>query len=1210
VVVSLEEGEVSPVRLSFRSWGRRGAVVSTQEVVPREGPCVGAGQDHPDCFGRVAYAHDGIVEWWEDRVAGLEHGFTVRSRGDADSPLVVDIAVEGARVEVVGRTGARFVRPNGPTLYYRDLVAVDQRGATLPAWMERTSDGLRLVVDDRTAIGNVTIDPILIPIWSAESDAEGAGFGAGVAFAGDVNGDSHADVLVAAPGLTNPEFEEGKAFLYLGSQSGLDLGPAWSVESDQHAGDLGQLGPAGDVNADGYDDVIVGTPAWNGVGSFQVGKADVYLGSSSGLETTSSWTVEPIVSADFGASVWTAGDVDADGYDDVVVGSPEFDTGKGTSFPGRAVLYKGSIAGLETAPSWVMDGSQPHGKFGRDVSSAGDVNGDGYGDIVVGANEEEDGSNREGRAHVFLGSSTGLGATAAWTANLDQDLAFFGWSVASAGDVNNDGFDDVIVGAPLYDADPVANDDQGGAFLYMGSSAGLEASASWTAVSGQDDADFGRAVAAAGDMNGDGYDDICVGAENFDHVNRILDGQGAAFVYLGSASGLGSAPAVTLESDSVSGLGDAVSGGGDIDNDGYADLVVGAPAYSDQQIGEGRAYAYLGGSELGAEVEPPEPASSCPEAVAVENLESCLPLKLAWTGSAEDPEGASLYGAAVAGADVNGDGFSDVVVGAPWMGSDTESHLGKAYLYLGGEAGPQATAAWTVQSVDPGARLGASISSAGDVNADGFEDVVIGSPGADVMVPDYDGSVMVFHGSASGLDTVPSWTATPGQVNARLGASVATAGDVNGDGHDDVVVGANLYDADEVDEGRALVYLGSLAGLELNAAWTAESDQAAAQFGSSVSSAGDVDGDGFHDVVVGARYADSGTTDGGSIFVYPGGPQGLESTPVWTTESDEIDGELGWAVAGAGDVNGDGYSDVAAGMPHHDEGGVYDAGQGLLFFGSASGVQTQAAWTVGSDQDFSDFGAAIAPAGDMNADGYDDVVLGAPLLDGNRAFLYIGGPTGLAPTAAWATTHPLFSSFERRFGSAVAGAGDVNGDGYSDLVVGAIDLIDLVGEIDESDGTIFVYLGGIFDPDHDGVPHGVDLCPYVADPDQEDLDGDGVGDRCVPLALTVGEVSIANGVPVEVDDARPGEVVIVFLANGPPGIGPCPPYEIRAGLCLDLGEAGSREFRVRADQAGHASLTLRLPPSAMEGATVTIQAAASRGVGGVTSEPVDATVGP
>ena len=186
-------------------------------------------------------------------------------------------------------------------------------------------------------------------------------------------------------------------------------------------------------------------------------------------------------------------------------------------------------------------------------------------------------------------------------------------------------------------------------------------------------------------------------------------------------------------------------------------------------------------------------------------------------------------------------------------------------------------------------------------------------------IPSYDngqsneGRALVFHGSASGLSATPDWTAEPDLAGAQFGRSVGTAGDVNRDGFMDVIIGAPGYTNGEPSEGAAFAYFGTPGGLQASAAWSDESDQANAQFGWSVSTAGDVDGDGRADVAVGARWYDDGETNEGAVFVYHGSFTGPSSSPDWSAQSDQAGAFLGSAVATAGDVNGDGFSDLIAG---------------------------------------------------------------------------------------------------------------------------------------------------------------------------------------------------------------------------------------------------------------------------------------------------------
>jgi hypothetical protein len=444
----------------------------------------------------------------------------------------------------------------------------------------------------------------------------------------------------AAPGLTELQLVSGI----------LSAFPSWVAESGQDASEFGcSLAPAGDVNADGYGDVIVGAARYDST-AYRSGAAFVYYGSPSGLSGTADWTAgSDQKGARLGAAVSAAGDVNCDGYDDVIVGAPRYNhdqPGEGAVF-----VYFGSPDGLSLAPDWRYESDQNDAELGYSVAPAGDVDQDGCADVLVGAHWYDGENSGEGAAFLFMGSPSGLKTQPDWSAYGGQTGASFGAAVSGAGDVNRDGYDDILVGAPYFDA---SQPDSGAVFLFFGSVDGLSTAADWTAESGQESALFGIAVGSAGDVNADGYADILIGAPQFANLQT---GVGAAFAYLGSEDGPGDVPVWTAGfSQPDSAFGTAVGSAGDVNQDGYADVIVGAPHFSDDQPDEGGVAVYLGGL----------------------NGLSASP---SWMGFGNKNDTWFGFAAASAG-DVNRDGHSDVIVGAPqyrW----NELIMGRAFAYYG-----------------------------------------------------------------------------------------------------------------------------------------------------------------------------------------------------------------------------------------------------------------------------------------------------------------------------------------------------------------------------------------------------------------------------------------------------------------------------------------------------------------------------------------------
>lgn len=493
------------------------------------------------------------------------------------------------------RRSVEFTAEDGTrALRYGDLHARDAAGRELAASIEVLGRTLRLTVDDRDARYPVAIDPLLTsPAWTVTGqDSSVFGFASGTA--GDVNGDGYSDVIVGAPFYDNGETDEGRAFLYLGSAAGLSTMPAWTGESDQAGARYGvAVASAGDVNGDGFGDVIVGANLYDDP-VFDAGAAFVYMGSASGLATSPAWTGSSHQSsAYYGVAVASAGDVNGDGYDDVIVGA-EFYT-QALTHQGAAYVYLGSASGLATSPVATRYGDQPTAVFGHAVSGAGDVNGDGYDDVIVGEEYFDNAATDAGKAAIFGGGSGGISASPVWITEGDEDIGNYGSSVASASDVNGDGYADVLVGARHYDnLHTRPAEGEGKAYLYYGSSSGPSTTPGWS-YAGEHVADhMGHVVASAGDVNADGYSDVLVSAFQWTH-DQVNEGH--ALVFLGSALGLRDTADWQGEGNGVrAGYGWSGGSAGDVNGDGYADVIVGEGGIEDGVLVRGRASVYYGTS--------------------------------------------------------------------------------------------------------------------------------------------------------------------------------------------------------------------------------------------------------------------------------------------------------------------------------------------------------------------------------------------------------------------------------------------------------------------------------------------------------------------------------------------------------------------------------------------------------------------------------------
>jgi hypothetical protein len=419
--------------------------------------------------------------------------------------------------------------------------------------------------------------------------------------------------------------------------------------------------------------------------------------------------------------------------------------------------------------------------MGAAADSAGDVNGDGYDDVIVGTERFDNTKLDEGRAAVYLGGPAGLASDPVWTVYGGQAGCELGWWAGSAGDVNGDGYDDVLVSAWHFDSTS-PDGDEGRVWVYHGSATGPESEPSWTKSGEQAGSAFGSAARNAGDVNGDGYDDIIVAAHEYDGPE---DNEGRVYVFLGSVNGLSETAAWTWESNQAGArLGHwlGLDGAGDVNGDGYDDVIVGAPEFDGPDVDEGRAWVFLGGTD--------GPADS-----PVATLE--MDQAGAWFGSRCGRAG-----------DVNGDGYDDLVVGARLYDHAWDDE-GGAFVFHGDATGVEPAAAWNMFGGQAEAQFARNADALGDLDGDGFEDLIVCALAYDRTRTD-EGRTWVFRGSVDGLSEEANWSSSGRLTDELFGCVCTAAGDVNGDGATDVLVGAGYHDGDYPDEGRALVYYGPL----------------------------------------------------------------------------------------------------------------------------------------------------------------------------------------------------------------------------------------------------------------------------------------------------------------------------------------------------------------------------------------------------------------
>jgi Ca2+-binding RTX toxin-like protein len=563
---------------------------------------------------------------------------------------------------------------------------------------------------------------------------------------------------------------------------------------------------AGDFNGDGIDDFLVGAQ-FNDDGGTDSGSAYVIFGNANGLGDVDLSALSPdqgielknVVGPDHaGASVSSAGDINGDGFADLIVGAPFSDVGPNGGNGGAAYVILGSadtadinLTNATTTNTFIVRGAAGGDLAGTSVSSAGDINGDGFDDYIIGARLDGDGGTRAGKSYVLFGKAEGLSSIDLNTLSSTDGFSIqgaaaeaqSGTSVSSAGDINGDGFADIIVGSPLAKEGSTSN--VGAAFVLFGKATGFAnidlASLSSTdgfTIHGDASGDLaGTSAASAGDVNGDRFTDMIVGAPSNDAGGN---GAGAAYVLFGKAGGFGDVDLTSLSASdgfkiqgaaASDAAGTSVSSAGDVNGDGFNDVIIGTPGNGD---GPGKAYVVFGKADGLADID--LASLSDDDGFAIQ-------------GKANgDKTGTSVSTAG----DVNGDSIGDLIVGAPF-GDDSETDSGEAYVIFGTRPSEAVTRIGSAASQAIfGGDFDDSLSGLGGndtLNGGAGDDTLIGGTGDDTYVVDSAADV-VTENVAEGTDTVKaslSFTLGDNVENLVLSGSGKLSG--NGNALDNEITG-------------------------------------------------------------------------------------------------------------------------------------------------------------------------------------------------------------------------------------------------------------------------------------------------------------------------------------------------------------------------------------------------------------------------------------
>ncbi|MFP5273475.1 beta strand repeat-containing protein, partial [Coleofasciculus sp.] len=740
-----------------------------------------------------------------------------------------------------------------------------------------------------------------------------------------------------------------------------------------------------------------------------------------------------------GASVSNAGDINGDGIDDLIIGARYADP-NGNLRAGETYIVFGKSGGFDAtlnlsqlngSDGFVINGIDSYDSLGASVSGAGDINGDGIDDLIIGTGSFY--SAGETYIVVFFGQGGDFDATLNLS-QLDGSNGFvinsigsfdsLGASVSGAGDINGDGIDDLIIGAPY--ADPNGNLRAGETYIVFGKSGGFDATLNLSQLNGSngfvlngtDSFDSsGGSVGGAGDINGDGIDDLIIGAPYAD-PNGIY-GAGESYVVFGSSDGFnasfnlsqldGSNGFVLNGIDENDFSGYSVSGAGDINGDGIDDLIIGADrADPNGNSGAGETYVVFGKS------------GGFDATLNLSQLDGSNGFILKGIDRS-DGSGVSVSGAG----DINGDGINDLIIGAPSADPNGNYGAGETYVVFGKSGGFDATLnlsqlngsnGFVLNGINERDSSGRSVSGAGDINGDGIDDLIIGAPSADPNGNYGAGeSYVVFgnanqppkldlNGSAAGIDFAAFFT-VPGVAVPIVDLTNLTVNDPDST----TLEGAKVTITNLQDVGTE-VLAADTGGTNITASYDPNSGTLILTGEATVAN--------YQQVLRTLTYNNTASTPNPTDriieFSVSDKLARINSTTVATTTLtflniapnlsfnlsqlngnngfvlNGMDSSSGYSVSGAGDINGDGIDDLIIGAPDADPNGKYSAGETYIVFGSSEGFDANLnlsqldgsnGFILNGIDSFDRSGRSVSEAGDINGDGIDDLIIGAPFAD-------------------------------------------------------------------------------------------------------------------------------------------------------------------------------------------------------------------------------------